>query len=76
MRLIIGIIFGVLIVFNWSSIRDMFDSSIAKQSAQQVEKGKEIREGDDRTSQKESPQQPQGISGIVEQQLRNAADRK
>jgi hypothetical protein len=77
MRMIIGIIVGVLIVFNWTTIRDMFDSSIAKQSGQQTEAGK----GGDDTGRAAAqppapPPQPQSVSGLVEQQMKAAAERK
>lgn len=77
MRLIIGIIVGVLIVFNWTTIRDMFDSSIAKQSGQQGETSR----GDDAKSKAAAqppapPPQPQSVSGLVEQQMKAAAERK
>ena len=31
MRYIIGIVFGILIVFNWSSVKGLFDASIGRQ---------------------------------------------
>jgi hypothetical protein len=30
MRIIIGIIIGIFIIFNWSSIRDYFDQKLSK----------------------------------------------
>ena len=73
MRLIIGIIFGILIVFNWSSIKELFDSSLAGQA-----KGAEKTESVAPPSQPAVQQQiPQSLSGAVEQRLKDAAsDRK
>ena len=34
MRYLIGIIFGILIVFNWSSVKSLFDASIGRQGHQ------------------------------------------
>lgn len=77
MRLIIGIIVGVLIVFNWTTIRDMFDSSIAKQSGQQTETAKGGDDNGNAAAQPPlQPPQPQSVSGMVEQQLKNATERK
>jgi predicted negative regulator of RcsB-dependent stress response len=80
MRLIIGIILGVLIVFNWTTIRDMFDSSIAKQSDQQTDTSKSIDGKGEAAvnppAQQPQPAQPQSVSELIEQQMKAAADRK
>jgi hypothetical protein len=72
MRLIIGIIFGILIVFNWSSIRKIFDSSLANQS----QKPDTVNAAPAPTPGQAVPAQPvipQSLSGSVEQRLKEAA---
>jgi hypothetical protein len=72
MRLIIGIIFGILIVFNWSSIKELFDSSLAGQT-KGPDKTESVAPGQPPVQQ----QIPQSLSGAVEQRLKDAAtDRK
>ena len=72
MRLIIGIIFGILIVFNWSSIKELFDSSLAGQT-KSAEKTEAVAPSQPAVQQ----QMPQSLSGAVEQRLKDAAaDRK
>jgi len=72
MRLIIGIIFGILIVFNWSSIKELFDSSLASQA-----KGADKTESVAPSQPAVQQQMPQSLSGAVEQRLKDAAaDRK
>lgn len=72
MRLVIGIIFGILIVFNWSSIRNLFDSSLAGQS----QKGDTVNSVPAQAPAQAAPAQPvmpQSLSGSVEQRLKEAA---
>lgn len=68
MRLIIGIIFGILIVFNWSSIRKIFDSSLASQS----QKPDTVNAAPAQAAPAQ-PVIPQSLSGSVEQRLKEAA---
>ena len=73
MRLIIGILLGILIVFNWSKIKDLFDSSLSQQSQ------KNEAPAAAPTAPVAAPVQnalPSSISGAVEQHLKEAADRK
>lgn len=82
MRLIIGIVIGVLIVFNWSTIRALFDASLASQSGGQVEATQPAAASPSAApaatppAQPVPPVQPTSLSGMVEQQLKNAAERK
>lgn len=72
MRLIIGILFGIIIVFNWSSIKELFDTSLAGQ-AKSAEKTEAVAPSQPSVQQ----QMPQSLSGSVEQRLKDAAaDRK
>ncbi len=72
MRIIIGIIVGILIVFNWSSIKELFDSSLASQSG-----SSESANAPATPAQPPAPPPPQSLSGSVEQRLKDAAtDRK
>jgi len=72
MRLILGIIFGILIVFNWSSIKELFDSSLAGQT-KSTEKTETVAPSQPAVQ----PQVPQSLSDTVEQRLKDAAaDRK
>jgi hypothetical protein len=68
MRLVIGIIFGILIVFNWSSIRKIFDSSLASQS----QKADTVNAAAVQAAPAQ-PVMPQSLSGSVEQRLKDAA---
>lgn len=68
MRLVIGIIFGILIVFNWSSIRKMFDSSLASQSQQ----ADTVNAAPSQAAPAQ-PAMPPSLSGSVEQRLKEAA---
>lgn len=72
MRLIIGIIFGILIVFNWSSIRNMFDSSLASQS-QKADTVNAVPAQAPPQAVPVQPVAPQSLSGSVEQRLKDAA---
>jgi hypothetical protein len=71
MRLIIGIVLGILIVFNWTGIKHMFDSSLAEQ-AMSVERPEAATpvQGQQPVVQQ---QMPQSLSGAVEQRLKDAA---
>ncbi len=70
MRIILGIILGILIVFNWSSVKSLFDSSLASQAG-----------GGDKSGATTPAQaapvapvpQPQSLSESVEQRLKEAA---
>lgn len=72
MRLIMGIVLGILIVFNWSSIKSMFDSSLAEQ-ANSVEKTNSATPDQVQPQPAVQPQIPQSLSGAVEQRLKDAA---
>ena len=82
MRLIIGIIIGVLIVFNWATIRDVFDSSLAGASGGKSEAPEESvppTVDSPATAAPASPTppvQPSSLSDMVEQQLKNASERQ
>ena len=72
MRLIMGIVLGILIVFNWSSIKIMFDSSLAEQ-ATSAEKTNSAAPAQVQPQPAVQPQTPQSLSGAVEQRLKDAA---
>lgn len=71
MRLIIGIFFGILIVFNWSSIKNMFDASLAEQAVS-VERPEVAAPSQAQQPFVQQPM-PQSLSGAVEQRLKDAA---
>jgi hypothetical protein len=72
MRLIIGIVLGILIAFNWSSIKNMFDSSLAEQ-ATSAEKPNPALPAQVQPQPIVQQQMPQSLSGAVEQRLKDAA---
>ncbi len=78
MKLIIGIIFGLFIIFNWSKIKETFDSAIANQAQQsgavQPVTPAQTAPGFS-TTHPHPPAQPvvpQSLASSVEQRLKNA----
>lgn len=70
MRLVVGIIFGILIAFNWSSIRKIFDSSLASES----QRADTVNSAPVPTQAAPAqPMMPQSLSGSVEQRIKEAA---
>lgn len=79
MRLIIGIVIGVLIVFNWSTVRELFDASLVVQSSGKVEATEgpaAISPSPQLFATPVQPAQPASLSSMVDKQLKDAADRK
>jgi hypothetical protein len=68
MRYIIGIIVGIAIVFNWSSIKTMFDSSISAQG--------QVTKTESNKAAPPAPVQEQDLSGVVEDRLKAIASGK
>lgn len=73
MRLIIGIVLGILIVFNWSTIKGYFDSSLSGQ--QQKAAAPEAASPATAPKAPELPQ-PKDVGGAVEQRLKDIASGK
>lgn len=71
MRYIIGIVVGILIVFNWNSVKSMFDNSIAKQ-------GQELTQpmGESSKATEVAPGPAQNLDGAVEERLKAIASEK
>jgi hypothetical protein len=78
MRMIIGILVGILIVFNWSSIKSYFDSSLAKQGVEATDKSAE--KSADKAPAKAGaaapaaePAKPMDLNAATEQRLKDIA---
>ena len=69
MRMVIGIILGIVIIFNWSAIKNLFDSSISNQ----VQKEESQPNSSTTTT---TPAKPISLSDTVEQHLKDAANNK
>ncbi len=77
MRLILGIIVGVLIVFNWSSIKSYFDSSLAKQGVEATEKAASPAKADGAApAPPPEAAKPMNLNDITEQRLKDIASGK
>ena len=78
MRMIIGILVGILIVFNWSSIKSYFDSSLSKQGVEASEKSAE-KSADkapakaDTAAPAAAPAKPMDLNAATEQRLKDIA---
>ena len=75
MRMILGIILGILIVFNWSSVKALFDSSLASQSGGGDKAGATAPASGQPVPVMPSAQ-PQSLSESVEQRLKDAASNR
>lgn len=82
MRMIIGILVGILIVFNWSSIKSYFDSSLAKQGVEATDKAtdKSAEKSADKAPAKAGaaapaaePAKPMDLNAATEQRLKDIA---
>lgn len=73
MRLIIGIVLGILIVFNWSTIKSYFDSSL---SGQQQKVTPTEAASPSAPQKAPEPPQPQDVGSAVEQRLKDIASGK
>lgn len=69
MRIILGIILGILIVFNWSSVKSLFDSSLASQSGTGDKPGAVAPA---QPAPVVPAAQPKSLSETVEQRLKDA----
>lgn len=76
MRMIIGILVGILIVFNWSSIKSYFDNSLAKQGVESSDKAADKSAAPakaDTTAPAAAPAKPMDLNATTEQRLKDIA---
>ena len=75
MRMIIGILVGILIVFNWSSIKSYFDSSLSKQGVETTDKAAEkaAPAKADTAAPAAAPAKPMDLNAATEQRLKDIA---
>lgn len=82
MRYIIGIVVGILIVFNWNSVKSMFDNSVAKQGQElthssSIASGKAPTDESSKAAQvSPEPTQNLDLTGTVEERLKAIASGK
>ncbi len=70
MRLIIGIIIGVAIVFNWGAIKTMFDSSLSKQGGESATPSAAPPPNTAATAQPAPAALPKDLNSAVEEKLK------
>ena len=80
MGIIIGVILGILIVFNWSSVKSWFDSSLSNQSqstgkleAPPSQPPAQVAPPPAQLPVQAAPAPQQSLADSVEQRLRDAA---
>lgn len=79
MNIVIGVVIGILIVFNWSSIKTYFDGSLAKQGVEVNEKSSSSKQApekvDDGARLNPVPTQdstkPKDLNAATEQRLKD-----
>lgn len=76
MRFVIGIIVGIIIVFNWGTIKAMFDSSLTKQGTE-ISSDKagatNNQTAKPASAQPAPPAEPKDINAAVEDRLKAIA---
>jgi hypothetical protein len=80
MNIIIGVIVGIFIVFNWSSIKTYFDDSLAKQGVEASDKSSSPKQQAENVDGGEkltpapasaAPTKPQDLNSATEQRLKD-----
>jgi hypothetical protein len=79
MNIIVGIVIGILIVFNWSSIKNYFDGSLAKQGVEVNEKSSSSKPSQEKvdggaslnTAPAQDSTKPKDLNATTEQRLKD-----